>query len=241
MTDGEDKENISSGAVLKFITFGLGREKFGISIDEAREIIADYNIVPLPRSPEFIEGIISLRGDIIPIVDMRARFEMAPGERDEETRIIVLEMQDFSVGIQVDKVYEVLKLPEDTIEPPPKLVGGLKGDYIDGVVEVKDKLTIILNLDEIFSATEKIVMKEGLGLKGPLPAERSEEPASVEAETKKSSEPPSYKVSSSGQISIRGKSYYIGKKHIGAMVNIFEDNEKMVVCKEGENIKEFET
>lgn len=239
MTDREDKDQASSGAILKFITFGLGREKFGISIDEVKEIIADYNIVPLPRTPEFIEGIISLRGDIIPIVDMRARFEMEPREGDDETRIIVLEMSDFAVGIQVDHVYEVLKLSENAIEPPPKLVGGLKGDYIDGVAETKDKLTIILNLDEIFSATEKIVMKEGLDIeKAPLP-ELPTEKAPAAASSDEKSEETTYKVSSSGQISIRGKSYYIGKKHAGATVTVAEDDEKMIVLKEGENIKEF--
>lgn len=239
MTDREDKEKASQGAILKFITFGLGREKFGISIDEVKEIIADYNIVPLPRTPEFIEGIISLRGDIIPIVDMRARFEMEPRESDDETRIIVLEMKDFAVGIQVDNVYEVLKLPEDAIEPPPKLVGGLKGDYIDGVAEARDRLIIILNLDEIFSATEKIIMKEGLSLDKAAETEVPGETPPMAGVSGENSEAPSYKVSSSGQISIRGKSYYIGKKHSGTTVTVHEDSEKTVVCKEGEKIKEF--
>lgn len=239
MTDREDKEKASSGATLKFITFGLGREKFGISIDEVKEIIAEYTIVPLPRTPEFIEGIISLRGDIIPIVDMRARFEMEPRENDDETRIIVLEMQDFAVGIQVDNVYEVLKLPEDAIEPPPKLVGGLKGEYIDGVAETKDKLTIILNLDEIFSATEKIVMKEGLDLEKAPHDEVKAENVSLPPKKEESNKTSSYKVSSSGQINIRGKSYYIGKKYAGVTVSVAEDDEMMIVSKEGESIKEF--
>jgi len=239
MTDREDRDKIASGAILKFITFALGREKFGISIDEVKEIIADYDIVPLPRTPDFIEGIISLRGDIIPVVDMRARFEMESRESDEETRVIVLEMADFAVGIQVDNVYEVLKLPEEAIEPPPRLVGGLKGDYIDGVAEAKGKLTIILNLDEIFSATEKIAMKEGLDIDETLDTEINEEVKPVAEEISEKELNPSYKVSRSGQISIRGKSYYIGKKYDGKAVTVNEDNDCIDVYLDGDKIKEF--
>ena len=161
MTAKEMDKEVSVKKILKFVTFGIGRERFGIPIHKVKEIIASYEIVPLPKAPEFIEGIISLRGSIIPIVEMRKRFDIAGRRDDEETRIIVLEMNDFSVGIQVDKVYEVLKLAENAIEPPPSLVAGLSADYLEGVAEVKGKLTIILSLDEIFSTTEKIVLKDG--------------------------------------------------------------------------------
>lgn len=147
---------------LKYITFGLGDEEFGIPIEEAREIIANYEIVNIPKAPEFVEGMISLRGEIIPIVEMRKRFEMPQREEGEETRVIVLEMKNLSVGIQVDKVHEVLKLAESDVGPPPKLVAGLDAYYLKGVAERDGKLTIILNVEEIFSTSEKIVIKEGL-------------------------------------------------------------------------------
>ena len=239
MKDREDNSKASSGAIVKFITFALGREKFGISLDEVKEIIADYNIVPLPRTPDFIEGIISLRGDIIPVVDMRARFEMESRESDDETRVIVLEMKDFIVGIQVDNVYEVLKLTEDAIEPPPKLVGGLKGDYIDGVAEAKGKLTIILNLDEIFSATEKIAMKEGLEIGNERTPEVPEKVDNYLPDSGESDVSLSCNVSRSGQISIRGESYYIGKKYGGNSVTVKEDDAGIAVYLDGEKIKEF--
>lgn len=158
----EREKSAAVDKIVKFISFGLGEERFAISIEEVKEIIANYEIVHLPKMPEFIEGIISLRGKVTPVVDMRKRFDMPPREEDEETRVVVLEMADFAVGIQVDKVYEVLKLDENTIEPPPKLVAGLKADYLEGVSEVDGKLTIILNLEEIFSSEEKIMMKESV-------------------------------------------------------------------------------
>lgn len=238
MAEREDRNDATAKAVLKFITFGLGREKFGIAIDEVKEIIANYEIVPLPRTPDFIEGIISLRGDIIPVVEMRARFDMPPREDDEETRVIVLEMKDFAVGIQVDNVYEVLKLSEDAIEPPPRFMAGLKGDYIDGVAEAKGRLTIILNLDEIFSTTEKIAMIEGVD--SAVEGEALQQGTTIAAPAQKA-EPQrlTVTVSQSGQISIRGKKYYVGKKYAGEDVSIDEAEAELGVFLKGEKIKEF--
>ncbi len=242
MAESKDRNDTAAKAVLKFITFGLGREKFGIAIDEVKEIIAAYEIVPLPRTPDFIEGIISLRGDIIPVVEMRARFDMPPREYDEETRVIVLEMKDFAVGIQVDNVYEVLKLTEDAIEPPPRFMAGLKGDYIDGVAEAKGRLTIILNLDEIFSTTEKIAMREEVdaaeGTIGNIETETGKE-ETAEPASKTASKPLTAMVSLSGQIGIRGKNYYVGKKYAGEDVTVSETDTAVTLFLGGEKIKEF--
>ena len=242
MAASKDRNETAAKAILKFITFGLGREKFGIAIDEVKEIIADYEIVPLPRTPDFIEGIISLRGDIIPVVEMRARFDMPIREDDEETRVIVLEMRDFAVGIQVDNVYEVLKLPEDAIEPPPRFMAGLKGDYIDGVAEAKGRLTIILNLDEIFSTTEKIAMREGVdsgvNMGTDIESEVLQQETAVSAQM---AEPQrlTVRVSPSGQIGMRGKNYYVGKKYAGEDISIEEAETELIVFLKGKKIKEF--
>ena len=233
------KQGVTLRKMCKFITFGLDRERFGIPIEQVREIIASYSIVPLPKAPEFIEGIISLRGDIIPIVEMRRRFDMESRPGDEETRIIVIEMRDFSVGVQVDKVYEVLKLAEDDIDAPPKLVAGLKADYLAGVAEVNEKLTIILNLEEIFSTTEKIMMKETLDAKG-AGASISESPLIDERSSPRQEERGlACKVSESGQINIRGKDYYVGRKYKGNEVSVRETNGAVFVYSGSEKIKEF--
>jgi len=226
--------------IKKFVTLGLGNERYGIEVTRTREIIARYDIVPLPRTPEFIEGIISLRGDIIPVVDLRKRFELPYKERDDDTRIIVIEMKDFTVGIQVDKVYEVLKLTEDAIEPPPPMVSGLKADYLEGVTEVKGKLTSILNLDEVFSSTERIILSDvkatgeerssETGVSGDRPVAPAEAQAS----------PTSAVVSDDGMAEYGGKSYYVGKKHKGSLVELNEANGKLTATVAGEKIKELD-
>lgn len=227
--------------IKKFVTLGLGNERYGIEVTKTREIIARYEIVPLPKTPEFIEGIISLRGDIIPVVDLRKRFELPSRERDADTRIIVIEMRDFSVGIQVDRVYEVLKLAEEAIEPPPPMVSGLKADYLEGVAEVQGKLTTILNLDEIFSSTERIILGDveavaGVGGQGTEVGANLVFAPQTEAITRIA---PTI-VSDTGMVEYGGKSYYVGKKHKGASIELSESGGRLTASVGGERIKEFE-
>jgi purine-binding chemotaxis protein CheW len=151
----------------KFVTFGLGASRYAIEVSRIREIIARFDIAPLPKVPEYIEGIISLRGEIIPVVDLRARFEMPARPRDDETRLIVVELPDCQVGIKVDRVFEVLKLAESAIEPPPPLVAGLRADFLDGVSEVKGRLVTLLRLEAILSTTERIQLLEELAAASP--------------------------------------------------------------------------
>jgi purine-binding chemotaxis protein CheW len=148
--------------IKKFVTLGLGASKYAIDVAKVREILARFDISPLPKTPAYIEGIISLRGEIIPIVDLRERFEMPARPRDEATRVIVVELPDCQVGIKVDRVFEVLKLDESVIEPPPPLVAGLKAEYLEGVSEVKGRLVAILRLEAILSTTERIQLAEEL-------------------------------------------------------------------------------
>ncbi len=144
----------------KFVTLGLGASRYAIEVSKVREILARFDVAPLPKTPAYIQGIISLRGDIIPVVDLRVRFELPAKARDDESRIIVVELPDCQVGIKVDRVFEVLKLDEAAIEPPPPLVAGLKADYLEGVCEVQGKLVTILRLDAILSTTERIQLAE---------------------------------------------------------------------------------
>lgn len=228
----------ASLTVKKFVTLGLGKERYGIEVGKTREIIARYEIVPLPKTPQFIEGMISLRGDIIPVVDLRKRFELPSRARDSDTRIIVVELNDFTVGIQVDRVYEVLKLSSADIEPPPPLVSGLKAEYLEGVAEVKNTLVTILDLNKIFSTTEQLMLGEASGaaadeapVHAPAPAP-AKAPAEEEAKT--------VVASADGMVSWRGKSYFVGKKYKGSSLSVKESGGKLRVFFGSDEVKSFD-
>lgn len=146
---------MSEVRILQLVTFKLGSEEFGVDILKVQEIIKMMNVTKIPNAPVFIEGVINLRGKIIPIVDLRKRLGFEDHEFDKSTRIIVVELDGLVLGFIVDSVSEVLRIPEDTIEPPPSMVAGIESEYIEGVGKLDDRLLILLELKKIFSSPEK--------------------------------------------------------------------------------------
>ena len=146
---------MSEVRILQLVTFKLGSEEFGVDILKVQEIIKMMNVTKIPNAPVFIEGVINLRGKIIPIVDLRKRLGFKDQEFDKSTRIIVVELDGLVLGFIVDSVSEVLRIPEDTIEPPPSMVAGIESEYIEGVGKLDDRLLILLELKKIFSSPEK--------------------------------------------------------------------------------------
>ena len=137
--------------LLQLVTFSIGEEEFGVNILKVQEIIRTMEITKVPRAPEFVEGVINLRGKVIPIIDLRRRFGLAPKGHDKNTRIIVIEINHIIVGFVVDAVSEVLRIPASTVEPPPPVVAGLESEYISGVGKLHDRLLILLDLDKLLS------------------------------------------------------------------------------------------
>jgi len=146
---------MNEGRILQLVTFKLGSEEFGVDILKVQEINKMMNITKIPNAPVFIEGVINLRGKIIPIVDLRKRLGFKDQEYDKSTRIIVVELDGLVLGFIVDSVSEVLRIPENTIEPPPSMVAGIESEYIEGVGKLDDRLLILLELKKIFSSPEK--------------------------------------------------------------------------------------
>lgn len=143
---------------LQLVTFKIGKEEFSVDILKVQEIIRTMEITRVPRSPEFVEGVINLRGKVIPVIDLRKRFGLSKIEHDHDTRIIVVESTGKTVGMVVDSVSEVLRLNASTVEPPPEIVGGVDSEYIDGVGKLEDRLIILLNLDKVLSPKETQVL-----------------------------------------------------------------------------------
>ncbi|NLO97190.1 MAG: chemotaxis protein CheW [Peptococcaceae bacterium] len=135
----------------QLVTFSLGSEEFGIDIMKVQEIIRIPPITRVPKAPDFVEGVINLRGNVIPVVNLRTRFGMPPEEETDLSRIIVLQIDNKVFGVRVDGVTEVMRLSQDSIEPPPPIALGLDANFIRGVGKIGDRLLILLKLDQLMN------------------------------------------------------------------------------------------
>ena len=142
-------------AEIQFVVFKLGKEEYGVDIMQVKEIVPYKEPVKVPNTPNFIEGIINLRSEIIPIVNLKKRFNI-PGEAlNEDTRIIVMNIEAKQVGFIVDDASEVTTINEENIETAPYIIAGIERKYITGIGKIKDRILILLDLDKLFSAKEK--------------------------------------------------------------------------------------
>ena len=159
----EEQEDLENEGLMQLVGFEVGKEIFGVDILMVREIIRSAPITAVPNSPEFVEGVINLRGDIIPVIDLRKRLNLFTEEMQKKNWILILDIEGSVTGFVVDMVDEVLKIDESTIEPAPEIVlAGLESQYIRGVCEVAGKrLMILLNFDSILLANEIKQLKEG--------------------------------------------------------------------------------
>ncbi len=145
--------------LLQLVSFNLGKEEFAVDILKIQEINRLVEITKVPRSPDFVEGVINLRGKVIPIIDLRKRFNLPASESTKQTRVVVVDIDNMVVGLVVDAVSEVLRLPASTVEPPPPIVAGIDSEYISGVGKLEDRLLILLELDKVLSKDEKKVLE----------------------------------------------------------------------------------
>jgi purine-binding chemotaxis protein CheW len=137
------------------VSFKLGSEEYGVDIAQVQEINRMVSVTHVPRAPQFMEGVINLRGQLIPIIDLRARFGMPRAEHTKNTRIVVSEIGSKRVGMVVDSVSEVLRLPVDQIEAAPDMITGVDTEYIRGVGKIEDRLIILLDLGKIITGSQK--------------------------------------------------------------------------------------
>lgn len=150
-----DRSARSSDVLLQLVTFNLVGEEFGLPILDVREIIRMVEVTPVPHSPSFVEGVINLRGQILPVIDLRKRFNLESSEANDDTRIVVVEINNNLIGLIVDGVNEVLRIPEETVNAAPQIVSsGIGAEYIQGIAHYDEKMIILVDLLKVFSNDE---------------------------------------------------------------------------------------
>ncbi len=138
----------------QIVVFALGEERYGLEIAAVYEIIRHQPITAVPQAPAFVEGVINLRGRIIPVVDLRERFGLQPQATSAASRIVVCDAAGTRVGLMVDGVSEVLMVPMDAIEATPAVAVGRNSEYVRGIARLDQVLVILLDLDHLFSGEE---------------------------------------------------------------------------------------
>ena len=151
--------------IVQLTAFTVGDEEYVVDILRIREIIRPLPITPVRRGPEYVEGIISLRGSVIPVVDMRRRFGLVP-EQSPRTRVIILIIDGRVLGLIVDSVTEVVRIPRSAIRPAPGILGAQRAPYFMGICHYKERFLILLNVRNIVESEEPIEPPAGLGFMG---------------------------------------------------------------------------
>jgi len=145
----------SEDELLQLVSFVVGKEEYAVPILAVQEINRMMQITRVPQSPAFVEGVINLRGKIIPVIDLRKRFNVELNENADDTRIIVVEIGGNRVlGFTVDRVNEVLRIKREIVEPAPAMCTGIDSEYVQGVGKLEDRLLILLSLERLFTDNE---------------------------------------------------------------------------------------
>ena len=156
-----DETRQEESGEIQLVSFFVGEEEFGADILMVQEIIRMQPITRVPNAPHFVEGVINLRGKVIPIVDLRKRLNVNASEDTRKVRVIVVDVDRKITGFIVDAVSQVLRIPKKTIEPAPSIVvAGIDSEYITGVSKLDDKLLILLDFNKILTKSEKQELDE---------------------------------------------------------------------------------
>lgn len=138
----------------QFVVFKLGQEYYGIDILNVKTIERLTSITRVPNSPPYVKGVMNLRGEVIPVIDMQERFRLSSGEYTNETRIIIVNIEDVVIGMIVDSASEVLSIPWESIDEAPKVVDGISEDFVSGIGKLSSRLVIILNLRRVLGFSD---------------------------------------------------------------------------------------
>lgn len=149
-------EKTFSDTEIQLVVFKLGREEYGVSILQVQEIKRMTDITRVPHTPDYIKGVINLRGSVLPVLDIKKRLSLPSQEYTDNTRIIILKIEDIVIGIIVDAVSEVMAISHENIEEPHVAVGGISANYLSGVGKLENRLLILLNMEAIIGIGQEV-------------------------------------------------------------------------------------
>ncbi|EGL14648.1 MULTISPECIES: chemotaxis protein CheW [unclassified Paenibacillus] len=145
----------------KIIVFALAHEEYGVEVDKVKTIERMQPMTRVPKTPAFVKGVINLRGVVVPVIDLRSRFGLPETPYSDNTRVIIVAVNELEVGLIVDSANDVIDLNEDNIENPPEVVGGIKAKYLHGIAKIgEDRLLVLMNLEQVLNRDEVIQLEK---------------------------------------------------------------------------------
>ena len=158
MAEQEKNQFVSDETANQYLTFVLDNENYALNVGRVREVLELTDITRIPRMPDYMKGVINVRSKVLPVVDLRLKFGMEEAEETVDTAIIVTDVaageNTVTIGCRADAVDQVVDIPPENIEPPPRVGTRISADFIQGIGKVDEKFIIILNLDQVFAADE---------------------------------------------------------------------------------------
>ena len=150
--------------ILQLVTFALGNEDYAVDILKVQEINRMKEITRVPNSPDYVEGVINLRGKVIPVVSLRRKFGLEDRENDTQSRIMIMDIQGITMGLIVDAVSEVLRVPASIVEPTPPMTSNISTEFIKGIAKLEDRLIILLDMDRLIGKSDETALLEASGM-----------------------------------------------------------------------------
>ena len=156
----QQNAKFETSELLQLVSFKIGEEEFGIDILKVHEINRMMNITKVPNAPFYVDGVVNLRGRVIPVINLRIKLSMERKEYDRNSRIIVVELGGKTIGFIVDEVSEVLRIPVNITEKPPEMVSGINSAFITAIGKLDDRLLILLDLEKVLTESEDAALSK---------------------------------------------------------------------------------
>ncbi|MBF0328277.1 MAG: chemotaxis protein CheW [Nitrospirae bacterium] len=154
------KELTVSDELLQLVTFNLDNEEYAVDILKVQEINRMTEITRVPNSPAYVEGVVNLRGKVIPVINIRTKFSLEAKEPDSRSRIMIMDIEGITMGVVVDSVSEVLRIPGNIVEPTPPLASNISAEFMKGIAKLADRLIILLDLDRMLGKSDAVALLE---------------------------------------------------------------------------------